>query len=154
MVEYYPPWGFYFKVEFDISSIMSIAGIKNDVRFQSVSGLSVEYETEDYKEGGENRFVHKLPVRTKYSELVLKRGMVIDSNIIRWCLDALENAVFKPCNILVMLMNEKDEIILSWNIVNAWPAKWNISDLNSSENSVVIETLTLNYQYFRLIKGF
>ena len=40
MTDYYPPWGFYYKVEFSISRE------RNDVRFQSVSGLSVEYDTE------------------------------------------------------------------------------------------------------------
>ena len=65
MTVYYPPWGFYYKVEFELSSE------PNDARFQSVSGLSVEYDTEEYKEGGENRFTHKLPVRTKFSDLVL-----------------------------------------------------------------------------------
>jgi len=65
---YYPPVGFHFKVEF-----VGI-GNDNDVRFQSVSGLSVEFDTEAYEEGGENRFEHTLPVRTKYPDLSLKRG--------------------------------------------------------------------------------
>ena len=73
MTDYYPPWGFYYKVEFSISQN------KNDVRFQAVSGLSVEYDMEEFKEGGENRFTHKLPVRTKYADLVLKRGMGVTS---------------------------------------------------------------------------
>ena len=76
MSVYYPPWGFYYKVEFELSSE------PNDARFQSVSGLSVEYDTEEYKEGGENRFTHKLPVRTKYSDLVLKRGMLTGSDVV------------------------------------------------------------------------
>ena len=37
---YYPPWGFYYKVEFAISKEA------DDVRFQTVSGLSVEYDFE------------------------------------------------------------------------------------------------------------
>ena len=66
---YYPPVGFHFKVEF------VNLGNNNDTRFQSVSGLNVEFETETFKEGGENRFEHKLPVRTKYPDLSLKRGI-------------------------------------------------------------------------------
>ena len=73
MVDYYPPLGFYYKVEFGVSKT------RNDVRFQSVSGLSIEYDYESFKEGGENRFEHKLPVRTKYADMVLKRGMLTDS---------------------------------------------------------------------------
>ena len=82
---YYPPWGFYYKVEFSISKDT------DDARFQSVSGLSVEYDYETFKEGGENRFEHKLPVRTKYADLVLKRGMLTDSSVIKWFLNAFRD---------------------------------------------------------------
>ena len=145
MVDYYPPWGFYFKVVFNDVSLDT-----NDVRFQSVSGLSVEYDYESYKEGGENRFEHKLPVRTKYADLVLKRGMLIDSAVIQWALDAFNNRIFKPAMITVNLMNEKSEPLRSWNVVEAIPKKWIVSDFNSSENGIVIETMELSYRYFTI----
>lgn len=147
MVDYYPPWGFYFKVEFDISKD------KNDVRFQSVSGLSVEYDYESYKEGGENRFEHKLPVRTKYNDLVLKRGMLVDSDVIKWLLDAFQNRTFKPATVTVTLMNEKSEPLRTWNVVHAIPKKWLVSDFSSTDNSIVVETMELTYQYFTVQKG-
>ena len=73
MASYIPPCGFYFRVEF-----VGIDGMEDDKeqRFQEVSGLSFEVETEELKEGGENRFVYKLPKRTKYPNLVLKRGLL------------------------------------------------------------------------------
>ena len=142
MVDYYPPWGFYYRVEFGISKD------KNDARFQTVSGLSVEYDTEEYKEGGENRFTHKLPVRTKYSDLVLKRGMLTDSEVINWFFRAFRDRDFQPTDLNVILMNEKSEPLRSWKVAHAIPRKWLVSDLNASENSVVIETLELTYRYF------
>ena len=145
MVDYYPPWGFYFKVVFNGVSLQT-----NDVRFQTVSGLSVEYDYESYKEGGENRFEHKLPVRTKYADLVLKRGMLVDSAVVKWFLDAFNNRTFKPATITVNLMNEKSEPLRSWNVVDAIPKKWLVSDFNSSENGVVIETMELTYRYFTI----
>ena len=60
MSNYYPPLGFHFKVEF--------ANLSGEYQFQSVTGLSVELETEQIAEGGENRFKHKLPVSTPLSE--------------------------------------------------------------------------------------
>jgi len=141
-IDYYPPWSFYFKVEFSISKN------KNDVRFQAVSGLTVEYDMEEFKEGGENRFTHKLPVRTKYADLVLKRGMLIDSDVINWCLRAFRDREFKPAELSITLMNEKGEPLRVWNVTHAIPKKWTVSDLNANDNSVVIETLELIYQYF------
>ncbi len=139
---YYPPWGFYYKVEFGIS------GNNNDVRFQSVSGLSVEYDYESFKEGGENRFEHKLPVRTKYADMVLKRGMLVGSEVIDWFTRAFRDRQFEPTDINVILMNEKGEPLRTWKIAQAIPKKWIVSDLNSTENAIVIETMELTYRYF------
>ena len=141
-IDYYPPLGFYYRVEFAISKD------KNDIRFQTVSGLSVEYEYENFKEGGENRFEHKLPVRTKYADLVLKRGMLTDSSVIKWMLDAFRDRDFKPSDLTVILLNEKGEPLKTWKITQAIPKKWIVSDLNANENSVVIETLELTYRFF------
>ena len=147
MPDYYPPWGFYYKVEFLESSI---SGNKNDVRFQSVSGLSVEYDTEEFKEGGENRFTHKLPVRTKYADLVLKRGMLTDSDLMKWLLKAFRDREFKPSDLNVILMNERGEPLRTWKVAHAVPKKLLVSDLNANENSIVIETMELSYQYFTI----
>jgi phage tail-like protein len=144
MASYYPPIGFHFKVEFP-----GISARQNDHQFQSVSGLSVDLETEEIAEGGENRFKHKMPVRTKYPNLVLKRGLLIDSGVIEWCRKALENFDFTPTDIVVKLLNEEHEPILSWNIVNAYPVKWDVGDFNAEENKLVIETLELTYNYFK-----
>src|SRR6266404_9738241 len=94
---YYPPVGFHFRVEF-----VGI-GNDNDIRFQSVAGLNVEYDLESFKEGGENRFEHKLPVRTKYPDLALKRGMLKSSAVIGWCLNAFQNRIIIPRAVNVSL---------------------------------------------------
>lgn len=142
---YYPPVGFHFSVRFGISQT------ENDIRFQSVGGLSVEYETETYKEGGENRFIHELPVRTQYAPLVLKRGLLVDSDVLNWCLDAFENRSFQPTDLQVNLLNEQHEPLKTWAVAWAWPKKWSVSDFNAEENSIVIETLELSYRYFKLL---
>ena len=141
---YYPPVGFHFRVEF-----VGI-GNDNDIRFQSVGGLNIEYDLESFKEGGENRFEHKLPVRTKYPDLSLKRGYLKDSEVIRWCLNAFRNRDFKPAEVNVSLLNEQHQPIKTWQIHRAWPKKWSVSDFNAQENSVVVETLELSYSHFTL----
>lgn len=139
---YYPPVGFHFKIEF-----VGI-GNDNDSRFQSVSGLNIEFDTEAYKEGGENRFEHKLPLRSKYPDLTLKRGMLTDSKVIGWFLDALQNRKFQPAQVNVILLNEQHQPLRTWCLYNVWPKKWTVSDFNAQENSVVIETLDMCYNYF------
>jgi len=140
MAEYYPPLGFHFKVEF--------SDFPGEYQFQSVSGLNVNVDTEDIAEGGENRFKHTVPIRTRYPNLVLKRGLVVDSDLIKWCRDAVENFSFRPTNLVVKLLNEKHEPLLSWNVVHAWPVKLSMADFNAEQNSIAIETIELSYNYF------
>ncbi|UZO81764.1 phage tail protein [Aquimarina sp. ERC-38] len=148
MASYYPPVGFHFKVEFqDLENKIQI----NDYQFQSVSGLSVDLETEEIAEGGENRFKHKIPARTKYPNLVLKRGLLIDSELIEWCRNAIENFEIKPINLTVMLLNEKHEALLTWNVTHAYPVKWVVEDFHATENKLVIESLELTYNYFQTL---
>lgn len=145
MAAYYPPVGFHFAVRFSISQN------EMDIHFQSVSGLSVEYETEAVIEGGENRFQHTLPVRTKYGDISLKRGLLTDSDVLKWCLNAFEKREFALSDVQILLLNEKHEPLKTWSVVQAWPKKWSVSDFNAEENSLVIETLDLSYRYFKLI---
>lgn len=147
MANYYPPVGFHFLVEFSDLDSQSI-----DHQFQSVAGLSVDIETEEVAEGGENRFKHKFPVKTKYPNLVLKRGLVIDSKVIDWCRDAIENFNFKPINITVKLLNDEHQPLISWNIVHAYPVKWAVEDLNAEESKLAVESIELTYNYFTIIK--
>ena len=145
METFYPPTGFHFRVEFQDLDKEDV-----DVRFQSVAGLAVDIQTESVKEGGEHRFEHVLPVRTKYNNLVLKRGLTENSKLISWCTDAFQTLIIYPKNVLVHLLNEDHEPLMSWNIVSAWPKKWSVSDFNAEKGSLAIETLELEYQYFNL----
>lgn len=145
MPVYEIPRVYHFKVEFlDIKGV-----VENDVRFQDVSGLTAELGIEEVIEGGENRFAHRLPSRAKYSNLVLKRGMLIDSGLIQWFKNAIENFQFMPTTILVKLLDQDHEPMVTWSVEKAWPVKWMISDLKATENAIVVETIELAYQYFR-----
>lgn len=145
MASIYPPVGFHFKVEFN-----GLGDGDADVRFQSVGGLSVDLQTETVKEGGENRFEHVIPTMAKYQNLTLKRGLIKDSSIIAWIFDAIENLAINPVDMTVSLLNEQHEPLCTWNIVHAWPIKWNLSDFNAEESKIVIETIELTYHYFKL----
>ena len=157
MASYYPPCGFYFKVDF-----VSVDGMSEDTeqRFQEVSGLTVEIETEELKEGGENRFTYKLPKRAKYPNLVLKRGLLKGTKILAWLNDCMTGyflatpapVFLKPSDIIITLMDEAGAETAVWSVVQAYPVKMSTSDFKASDNSIVIETIELAYQYFNRTK--
>ena len=146
---YYPPVGFHFSVSFKKGSSSA-----SESQFQSVSGLSVDIDTEEYAEGGENRFKHKLPVKTRYPNLVLKRGLFIQSDLIDWCKDAIENFKFERRDVTVILLNEQHTPLMTWEISGSFPVKWNVDDFNATESKLVIETIELSYNYFKVTSNF
>lgn len=146
---YLPPVGFHFKLQ-----VLDLPGATDDdVRFTEVGGLAVEYSTEEVAEGGENRFLQKYPVRPKYADLVLKRGLLRSSGIWNWVRRAIQDFAVEPKSVDVSLLDENRNALMTWHFVNAYPVKWAISDLNSTSNAFVVESLQLSYQYFTLDKN-
>jgi phage tail-like protein len=142
----YPYVGFHFLVVFEI-----FPQVPNDFRFQEVTGLNVDVNLDTYNEGGENRFVHRLPGRTKYSDLVLKRGMTLVSGVTAWLIDSIENFNYQPTNMLISLLNEDHLPVSSWYVANAIPIKYDITGLNAEQNQIVIESMTLRYEYYKTL---
>ncbi len=153
----YPAVGFHFLVRFEgIGSSQSIGPITVstadiDTRWSEVSGLNVELTTEELIEGGENRFVHKLPQRAKYPNLILKRGYFssLPSPLMTWANDAITNLEIKPCQVQVMLLDEMHLPAQIWSFKNAYPVKLSMADFKASDNSVLIESIELTYQFFK-----
>ena len=90
------------------------------------------------------------PARTKYPELVLKRGLLTSSEVLGWIRQCVDELRIEPKNIDVKLLNEEHQPLLTWHVVKAYPTKWAVSDLNATGNAVVVETLQFFYQYFTL----
>lgn len=144
MAARYPPVGFHFSVVFE--------GLTNDteIGFQTVSGIKASISKEFViREGGENRFTHRLPGRVSYGNLILKRGLLSDSRLIQWFKDAVENFIFNPVTVTVNLLNENHEPLESWQFINAYPTDWNIDGFDAESNAIVAETIELSYQYFQ-----
>lgn len=144
----YPPLGYHFLVSFP----SGVSKDKIDVGFQSVSGLSVDRKTETFREGGQNSFEHVLPGPTSCSNLILKRGLVHDSGLIKWIRANLEGMLITPVDITISLLNEEHQPLVTWSIVHAWPKKWSVSDFNAEQGTIAVETLEMQYQTITIAK--
>ena len=128
----------------------------SDTSFQEVSGISSELDTEDVVEGGENRFVHRLPKGVKHPILSLKRGIASESSpLMKWCKRVLEGdliAKIAPQLMIVYLMDAEKTPIRAWSFANAYPVSWEVEGFGSEKSEVAIEKINLSYNYsYRLI---
>ena len=125
-------------------------GISGETSFKEVSGLTVDVAPEEIVEGGELKFHHKLPTTAKYTNLTLKRGLVVSSAVRDWIIAGVRDFEFTPITVTVQLLNENASPLKSWKAYNVWPVKWEVSNFESETNGIAIETLELAYDYFEI----
>jgi len=123
-----------------------------DIMFQKVSGLGSNVETTTVEEGGQNLYTQSLPVKVKYENLVLERGMAVGSPLVIEFNLTMSRFKFSPSNVLVTLLDNTRIPIAGWLFMKAYPVKWSVSDLDADSNSVVIERMELTYQRMQVMR--
>ncbi|WP_163411037.1 phage tail protein [Flavobacterium ajazii] len=136
------PVSFYFTLSF--------SGV--DAAFKEVSGISKELSVEEIVCGGENRFKYRLPTVSTSQNLVLKRAVVpVGSQLVNWCSSCIDQGLantIQPQNVILSLLNANGIVCMQWTFNNAYPVKYAVSDLNSQESNIAIESIELAYTYF------
>jgi phage tail-like protein len=133
-----PLQGFRFKVEI---MGMLVGG------FSEASGFQAETQTEEFREGGLNFFVHRLPKETRYQNLVLKRGITFSSALSDWHNDVISGTIVRQ-TVHVILLDTQGTETWCMSFKNAYPVKWICSEYKADSASVVVETLELAHNGF------
>ena len=110
--------------------------------FSDISGLQIETEVEEFREGGVNNYVHKLPKLTKYGNLTLKHGMTDQDKLWNWYKDVIRGKINRT-NVTIFLQDITGKTLMHWEFSNAYPVKWTGPELKADSNTVAFETLEL-----------
>ena len=113
--------------------------------FTEMSGLQVETVVTEYEEGGNNGFVHRLPGRTKVSNLTLKRGIVASNEFFNWYAEILQGKL-KYRHVDVLVYDSAGKELAKWSFANAFPVKWVGPQLAADGKNAAIETLELAHE--------
>jgi len=115
--------------------------------FSEVSGLQVETTAIDYREGTDPPHVRKLSGLTKYDAVVLKAGLVTGAgalDLFAWHQAIVNGALASNRrNVAIVVQDEAGQDQARFAVSQAWPSKYQVSDLNAKGTDVVIETLEL-----------
>ncbi len=133
----YPLPKFHFRVEW--------GGAK--IGFSEVSGLSVETDVVEYRDGSSPEFHKiKMPGMQKFGNITMKRGIFQgDNDFYNWWNTVALNTIERR-DVTISLLNENHEPVVVWKIKNAWPSKVQSTDLKSDDNGVAIETIELAHE--------
>jgi phage tail-like protein len=115
-----------------------------EAHFSEVAIGETTTEAIDYREGNEANRVRKLPGLTKYGNITLKRGVTESQVIWQWHKDILDGKVGdKRKTITIIVVDEAGKDKARFVVSEAWPTKYDPSDLNAKGNEVLIEVLEL-----------
>lgn len=121
--------------------------------FGEISGLQLQTEVFEYKEGGVNTYSHKLPGRTTYSNVTLKWGSTDDYHLWDWYYAVVTSG--KPASlkksVSVIQFDAEHREVRRWNLLDAFPVKWVGPSFNTQQSQVGIETLELAYAEFEMV---
>ncbi|HEX2927229.1 MAG TPA: phage tail protein [Ruminiclostridium sp.] len=119
----------------------------NVASFSDVSGFDAQTNSVDYREGDETLLTtRKLPGLAKYGNITLKKGVIEDLNIYNWAISMPTQGKIIRRNLTITLMDEAGTDKASWQIENAWPVKYSLSEFKAQGNEVMMETLELTHE--------
>jgi phage tail-like protein len=128
-----------FKFHVEIGEIKEAA-------FSDCSGLEMTTDVFEYQEGGLNEYIHKLPGRTKLSNITLKRGFATSNELYQWYSemeqDLLQGKGITRKQVTITLYSTaQQKELMRWTLNNAFPVKWVGPAFKADEAAVAVETL-------------
>jgi phage tail-like protein len=114
--------------------------------FSDVTGLSGELEVLPHPEGGQNAYVHQLPVRHSWGRITLKKGVIRDRSLWTWFEAGLSGSIGARRDGAIILWSLDGEPALSWEFRGGLAAKWIGPDMNARDGSIAIEALEIAHE--------
>ncbi len=147
-----PLGNFRFAVSLDPVEVYVPAGSPNTPpraslgAFSEVSGLSGELEVLAQPEGGQNAFVHQLPVRHTWGRITLKKGILHDDSLWDWFNHGLNGSLGARRDGSIILHDAAGAPTLAWEFRAGLAAKWTGPALSGHDGAVAIESLEIVHQ--------
>ena len=103
----------------------------------------IEYRNGNERESG----ARKIPGRAKYSNVVLKRGVIGSLDLYQW-LDQVRNGdIGARRTVAIHLLNEdRSATVLTWRLLRAFPVRYAFSNLDARGEEPLLEILELAYE--------
>jgi phage tail-like protein len=122
------------------------------IGFTEITGLDMQVESPGYREDS-SLVSRKLKLRgmQKFTNITLKRGTIhSDSDFYKW-INRTNLNIAERSDILITMLNEAREPVITWKAVNAFPVKIQASDLKADGNEVAIETLEIAHEGLNIV---
>ena len=139
----WPMVKFSFQVKWDSTELV----------FQEVTGLSSETQVIEYRGGNSKVFsTVKMPGLQKFGNVTLKKGVFKGDKALWDKYNAIAMNTYKRSSITISLLDETNEVAMTWTLSNAFPTKITVTDMKADSNEVAVESIELAYEGLKLTK--
>lgn len=131
--------------------LLEIDGTSDAVAgFTEVSGINMESDIVEYREGSDTATVRKLAGMRKYGNITLKRGFTTNNELWEWRKTVIDGLTERKSGAIIVL-NEAREPTLRVEFSQAWVSKYEGPALNATANEAAIESIEIAVEDVRMV---
>ena len=94
-----------------------------------ISGIGAAIESIEYREGADPLQVRQFGGLPKYGTLILRYGLTNSKELYEWFKSGIDGKV-EPRKISIIASDLQGNDMARWNLLNAWPARYQAPDFN------------------------
>ena len=113
--------------------------------FSEVTGFDASIDVMEYREGDMVQTPYKIPGLKKYGNITLKKGLTDSLVMYEWLITGVDGPVDRK-TITITSLDEYEQPVASWQVINAWPVKYTAPDFNATSSEVAIETVEIAHE--------
>lgn len=113
--------------------------------FSEVTGFDASIDVMEYREGDMVQTPYKIPGLKKYGNITLKKGLTDSLVMYEWLITGVDGPVDRK-TITITSLDESEQPVASWQVINAWPIKYTAPDFNATSSEVAIETVEIAHE--------
>ncbi len=113
--------------------------------FSEVTGFDASIDVVEYREGDMVQTPYKIPGLKKYGNITLKKGLTDSLVMYEWLITGVDGPVDRK-TITITSLDESEQPVASWQVINAWPVKYTAPDFNATSSEVAIETVEIAHE--------
>lgn len=138
----WPMVKFQFRVTFDNMELL----------FQEVTGLNAEAQVIEYRGANNKAFAPvKMPGIQKFGNVTLKKGMFKGDTALWQQFTSVKMNTYKKSTIIISLLDESNDVAMSWSLTNAFPSKITITDMKADANEAAVESMEITHEGLTLV---
>ena len=109
--------------------------------FAACDGLEARVDVVDFSDG-DNLTARKRPGRTRFANIVLRRGMVNNTELWNWFEAVTAGQIQRKAGSVIVCGDDGNELF-RYNFFEGWPCRWKSLELDADKPGTLVEEIEI-----------